>query len=104
MNSRLTNPDTVTSDVTKTRVWRIRPGAVTWKQLAGETVVLDISDSSYLSLNGAATLLWSTLVDGGGSELELVSTLLDTFDVDDDMAATDVQSFIAVCQDRNWID
>jgi Coenzyme PQQ synthesis protein D (PqqD) len=75
------------------RVFRLRQGSVTWRDLGGEVIALDLSRSVYLGLNAAGRVLWARLV-GGATEDELAESLVDAFGIDAGQAAADVTSFL----------
>jgi hypothetical protein len=85
------------------RRMRLRDKDLVWRALEKETVVLDLHSSKYLSINQAGALLWTHLVKGA-TEDELVSALVETFDIDDEVARADVGSFVAICEERNLLE
>jgi hypothetical protein len=82
---------------------RLRDKDLAWRALENEVVVLDLRTSMYLSVNQTGALLWTRLVNGATEE-ELVSVLLDAFDVGQERAHADVAGFLAICTDRNWLE
>ena len=82
---------------------RLRDKDLAWRALENEVVVLDLRTSMYLSVNQTGALLWTRLVNGATEE-ELVSVLLDAFDVRQERADADVAGFLAICTDRNWLE
>lgn len=86
-------------------VERVRTDGVTWREVGDEIVVLHLNTSRYLSLNGTGALLWRRLADGGAEREELVDLLLATFeDVDKPTAASDVDTFLADCQEYDVLE
>ena len=66
------------------------PDHITWKNLEGATVLLDLSNSNYFTLNETATFLWRQIVDGK-SEKEIQDSLMRDFDCDEQQASADLQ-------------
>lgn len=82
--------------------FKLREGAVTWRQLGGETILLDLAASAYLGANPSGSVLWSALAEGATRE-ELVERLCETFDVTEDRAGRDVDAFLRACRDRGFL-
>ncbi len=73
---------------------RLRADAVTWREVDGEIVALELATSTYLAVNRTGALLWPALVEGA-SEDTLASQLVQTFGLADDQATLDVKAFLA---------
>lgn len=73
---------------------RLRSDGIAWEVVEDEVVILDLSSSEYFGLNSTGTALWHALLEGASDD-ELIQTLLDTFDVDDAQARTDVTAFLS---------
>ena len=82
---------------------KLREGAASWREIDGETIMLDLDSSKYLGVNRSGTLLWSAIVHGS-SRSELIDQLIAEFDLDSERAAADVDSFIAACRERNLLE
>lgn len=82
---------------------KVREGAAVWRELDGETVVLDLEHSTYLGLNATGTLLWPAMVDGASTE-RLVDLIVDRFGVGRQQASADVAAFVAECRRRRLIE
>ena len=78
-------------------VLRLKPG-VEWQHVDDEVVVLDISSSEYLAVNGTGAALWG-LVAAGTTERQLVEELTTRFPVDVEQAHADVMQFTAQLRD-----
>ena len=85
------------------RVLKLRDGAVAWRQVEDEMVLLDLERSVYLATNTAATLLWHRLEEGA-TESQLVDALVDAYEIPRERAATDADAFLADCRRRNLLD
>lgn len=73
---------------------QLRLEDLTWQELDGEIVLLDLQGSSYFQLNGSGTLLWRRLVEGCERH-DLEVTLAEHYDVTRQQAAADVDAFLA---------
>ena len=78
-------------------VLRLRPG-IEWQRVDDEVVVLDLSSSAYLAVNGTGTALWP-LVAAGTTERQLVEELTARFRVDAHQAQVDVTQFTTQLRD-----
>ena len=66
---------------------------VTWRQIDGELVILDLAASTYLTTNETGTILLKELVEERSLE-ELVEVLMAAFDVSQEIADDDVRAFV----------
>lgn len=76
----------------------IQQEALTWREIDGEIVILDLEASKYLSLNGTGAMLWTALADGADDD-ELITLLADRFGIDAETAERDVTDFLRRCVD-----
>jgi hypothetical protein len=83
-------------------VYQLRSDELTWREAGDVVVVLDLADSSYLSVGGSGRVLWHRLESGATIE-DLVGALVDVFDVDDATARADTLSFVASLTARNLL-
>lgn len=74
---------------------KLRTNDVTWRDIDGELVILDTSTSTYLTTNATGALLVRHLVEGR-TDQDLITTLVDAYDIDRDTAARDVAAFVAM--------
>lgn len=72
---------------------RLNPDAVSWREVDGEILALDLASSTYIGTNPAGALLWKSLVDGTSRDA-LIDLLTREFDVDAVRAAADVDAFL----------
>jgi hypothetical protein len=84
------------------RLMKIRSSGLSWRQLDDNIMLLDIATSSYLSITGAGSVIWVALVAGSTVD-QLVTTVLDEFDVDHATAAADVTAFLADLEARGLL-
>ena len=73
---------------------QLNPAVVTWREVDGEILALDVPGATYLSTNTTGAVLWRALVHGA-SHRELVATLVSEFEVDAAQAAADVDAFVS---------
>lgn len=78
-------------------VVRIRPTNVSWREVDGDVIALDLDSSTYFSTNHTGAILWHAMVDGAtvGS---LLTLLEDSFDVPRENARADVNAFLKLLQ------
>lgn len=72
---------------------------VAWQVVDGQAVVIDLASGQAVGLNPAGTLIWSLLESR--EEPEIVSAVVDRFDVDPATAQADVARFLAVLRERS---
>lgn len=72
---------------------RLRVDDLTWREIDGELVVLDLRSSTYFTTNVAATFLMQQLVEDR-CDAELVKALASRFEISRDDAERDVRSFV----------
>lgn len=72
---------------------QLRTGQLSWREFDGETVLLDLAGSKYLTVNAAGTVLLKHLV-GGCTRDDLVTALVDAFGIPTAQAAADVEAFV----------
>lgn len=82
---------------------RIRPTGVSWREVDGEVIALDLDTSAYFSTNRSGTALWRVLVDGA-SRGDLVTTLSTTFGVSGGDAGRDVDAFIGLLDEHGLLE
>ncbi len=81
---------------------KLRAGAV-WQEVDGETVVLDVQESTYLGVNESGSVLWSALTEGA-TRAELVARLRATYPLSAERAGADVDAFLDSCRDRGVLE
>ena len=82
--------------------WRLRPEGLQWREIGGETVVVDIPESLYLAANPTGTLLWQALAEGA-SEASLSAKLVAAYGIDPDRAVADVRAFLEALSERKLV-
>lgn len=72
---------------------QLRTAGVTWQEIEGELVILDLERSVYLTTNGSGALLTKLLVQER-TEGDLADALVDEFSIDRETALRDVRAFV----------
>jgi hypothetical protein len=75
---------------------------VVWREVGEELVVLELSTSTYLTLNGTAKHLWESLA-GGATFDGLVESLAERYGITADQARADVEAFVTALTDRGLL-
>jgi hypothetical protein len=65
--------------------------------------VLDLHNSTYLSLNGTGAVIWEHLVHGATVE-DMIRSVTDQFDVEPDIAHADIKAFTDELRVRRFLD
>lgn len=81
---------------------RIRTEGVTWQEIDGELVLLDLKTSAYLTTNAAGALLAKHLTEER-SEQELVDALSEEFDIDVGRARADVDAYLTQLREKSLL-
>ncbi|MEI6401962.1 MAG: PqqD family protein [Actinomycetota bacterium] len=84
-------------------VLRLRSNELTWREVDGEIIALDLTSSLYFTANRTGTLLWSSLVDGARLG-ELTSLLIENFEIADADARRDVSNFIVLLDSHSLLE
>lgn len=80
---------------------RLRQDNVTWREVGGEIIALDLTSSKYFTTNKTGALLWHALIEGTTHD-HLVGLLQQRFGVAENQAVTDIAAFLALI-DRNGL-
>lgn len=81
---------------------RLRVDEVVWREVGEDLVVLELSTSTYLTLNGSAKQLWIGLAEGGTVSV-LVDRLTAIYGISEEQATTDTEAFLAALADRKLL-
>lgn len=73
-----------------------------WREIDGEIVALEGGTSTYVVANRSGALLWQILVNGASRE-ELIDRLVNTYGIDGELAANDVDTFLAELRSRDLL-
>ena len=72
---------------------------VTWREIDGEIIAVDLGREEYLSLNDSAAILWRELAKGATAE-ELTGHLVTAFEIEPEQATHDVEVFVTTLRQR----
>lgn len=72
---------------------RVRPGVIEWRAVDDEVVALDLRTKTYLAINKTGAAIWPGLILGASREV-LIGTLIAVFDVAEETAQADLETFL----------
>lgn len=81
---------------------RLRTDGISWQEVDDSVVVLDLTGSLYFRLNGTGAFLWSELAEGR-ERGQLVEALTSEYDVADERASDDVDTFLGKLESANLL-
>ncbi|HXB66355.1 MAG TPA: PqqD family protein [Solirubrobacteraceae bacterium] len=73
-----------------------------WREVEDEVIVLDKRTWNYMAINGSGALLWKEIARGA-STAELVSCLRESYEVDEQTAAGDVDAFLTMLREHDLL-
>lgn len=82
---------------------RLRQGALEWRLVEGEVVVLDLERSEYLVVNRCGTTLWNLLAEGA-SRAEMADEIVERYGLAPARARADVETFLAALAARRLLE
>ena len=82
---------------------KLRANEVSWREVEGEAVVLDMRSSTYFRTNRSATVLLKALVEGADRS-ELEARLVATYGLGPEQASGDVGAFLAELERRGLLE
>ncbi len=82
---------------------RLRTEGLTWRELDGEIVILDLVSSKYLTTNATGAFLVRLLAASDHTRDDLVAALGSEYKISESQAATDVDGFVDVLRERSLI-
>ena len=85
------------------RQLRIRAGAVEWRQFEEEVVAVDTRRAVYMAVNRSGSVLWPALLEGATRD-ELVGRLGETYGLEPEAAAKDVDVFVQALDDQELLE
>jgi hypothetical protein len=75
---------------------------VVWRDVGDDLVVLELSTSTYLTLNGTARHIWESLAVGTTLDV-LIEMLVDRYKITELQAQADAESFLAALSERELL-
>lgn len=81
---------------------KLRTDGVTWQEIDGELVILDMQSSAYLTTNVAGAVLAKRMTEECTMD-DLAQALVDEFDIDHAQAASDAQAFVDQLQEKSLL-
>lgn len=72
---------------------KLRAHDLTWREIDGDLVILDLRSSTYLTTNASGAVLMKELTQNRTDD-ELVRSLVDAFGISTALAEADVTSFV----------
>jgi hypothetical protein len=84
-------------------ILRLRLHSFTWRRVEESVIVLDLHNSTYLSINGTGAVIWQQLVLGATVD-DMIRSVTDQFDVEPDVAHADIKAFVDELRVRRFLD
>ncbi|MEL7976754.1 PqqD family protein [Isoptericola sp. F-RaC21] len=81
---------------------RLRENGVTWQEIDGELVILDLVSSTYLTTNGSGAFV-AQLLQTDRAAADLAAALVTEYGVDPAVAARDTEAFLAELRRRELL-
>lgn len=81
---------------------KLRTDDVTWREIDGDLVILDLRSSTYLTTNASGAVLMKELTEER-SEDELVRALIHEFQITEHQAISDMRSFVQALTDAGLL-
>jgi hypothetical protein len=81
----------------------LRTNDLSWREIDDEVIAVDVETSTYLAANEAGTLLWRQLGGSGATRQELVDLVVQTYGIDAERAAGDVDAFLAELKSKGLL-
>ncbi len=72
---------------------RLRAGDLTWREIDGDLVILDLRSSTYLTANSSASVLMKELAEEKSND-QLVQALVEAYNIPAAQAEADVTAFV----------
>lgn len=82
---------------------RLRKDDVSWREIDGEIVILDLASSKYLTTNRTGATLVRLLVEERTAD-ELAGALVDEFAIPREQAVRDVDVFVSTLREKGLLD
>ena len=86
----------------RSRPYLLRNRGITWRELDGEIVALDLQSSTYLKVKGAGAVVWPLLAAGTNLEA-MVEAVLEVYNVEPDIARSELEAFLDKLSERKLL-
>ena len=73
---------------------RVRSADLTWREVDGQVVVLDLRRSVFLETNRSGSALWRAMIAGPVTTDDLAEVLKAAYGLDDEIATRDAKTFV----------
>jgi hypothetical protein len=73
-----------------------------WREVEDEVIVLDKRTWTYMGINGSGAVLWKKIAEGANPTM-LVECLCETYEIDEQTAARDVDTFLAMMKTHDFL-
>lgn len=82
---------------------KLRAEGISWREIDGETVILDLASSVYLKTNETGSTLIRMLTEDRSMK-ELVDGLITTYGISEEKAKADAASFVEMLGQRKLLE
>jgi hypothetical protein len=82
---------------------KLRVDDITWREIDGDLVILDLRSSTYLTANATGTVLMRQLTEERTPQ-QLADALVDAFGIPEPRAQQDVQTFVDVLGEHGLLE
>jgi Coenzyme PQQ synthesis protein D (PqqD) len=82
---------------------KLRSEGLTWQEIDGELVILDLNNSVYLTTNAAGAVIAKLLTEERTVD-ELSGALVAEFGIENDVARHDTEAFVKQLKDKRLLD
>ena len=76
---------------------------ITWDEIDGETLIINVETGYYFSLDGVGSLIWSMLADGV-DERDMVARIVNEYEVEESTARDDLRALVDALAGEELID
>ena len=76
---------------------------ITWDEIDGETLIINVETGYYFSLDGVGSLIWSMLAEGI-DERDMIARIVSEYEVDESTARDDLHALVDVLAGEQLVD
>jgi hypothetical protein len=84
-------------------IMKLRVDDITWREIDGDLVILDLRSSTYLTANASGTVLMRQLTEERTMQ-QLVQALVAAFGIPERQAQQDVETFVGELTERGLLE